>query len=64
MIARAGAELEIVTPERFFAPEIGGMNHVPYQQALAEAATRITIATRLTRRAPRGNGLVAMLGSD
>ncbi|MEO0619528.1 MAG: NADH:flavin oxidoreductase, partial [Pseudomonadota bacterium] len=29
-LARAGADLEIVTPERFFAADIGGLNHVKY----------------------------------
>ena len=28
-----GAELELVTPERFFAPEMGGLNLVPYMQS-------------------------------
>ncbi|KQT69679.1 MULTISPECIES: NADH:flavin oxidoreductase [unclassified Aureimonas] len=63
MIARAGIALEVVSPERNFASEIGGMNHVPYQKALAEAGTRITIATRLTAVRRRGNGLVAVLAS-
>jgi len=30
VIANAGVDLELVSPERFFAPEMGGMNHVPY----------------------------------
>ena len=30
LIAESGATLEIVTPERFFGAEIGGLNHVPY----------------------------------
>lgn len=63
LIARSGVALEVVSPERNFAPEIGGMNHVPYQKALAEAGTRITIATRLTAVRRRGNGLVAVLAS-
>ena len=28
--------LELVSPERFFAPEMGGMNHVPYMRAFHE----------------------------
>ncbi|MCE3518713.1 NAD(P)/FAD-dependent oxidoreductase, partial [Escherichia coli] len=36
MIARAGSKLELVSPERFFAPEMGGMNHVPYMRAFHE----------------------------
>ena len=36
LIAEAGAKLELVSPERFFAPEMGGMNHVPYMRAFHE----------------------------
>lgn len=60
----AGAEVEIVTPERFFAPEMGGLNHVPYARLFHEAGTRITINTRLIGIARDGNELVATLGSD
>ncbi len=35
-------------PERFFAPEMGGMNHVPYAKTFAEKNVRVTINTRLT----------------
>jgi hypothetical protein len=31
---KAGVELELVSPERMSAPEVGGMNHVPYATAL------------------------------
>ncbi len=64
VIARSGAELELVSPERFFAPEMGGMNHVPYARAFAEAGVRVTINTRLKSVRRDGNGLVAVLGSD
>jgi 2,4-dienoyl-CoA reductase-like NADH-dependent reductase (Old Yellow Enzyme family) len=60
----AGAEVEIVTPERFFAPEMGGLNHVPYARLFHEAGARITINTRLAAIARDGNELVATLGSD
>lgn len=43
MIARSGARLEIVTPERMFGIEVGGMNHVPYAKAFNECETRITL---------------------
>jgi N-methyl-L-proline demethylase len=43
MIARSGANLEIVTPERMFGVEVGGMNHVPYARAFNECETRITL---------------------
>jgi 2,4-dienoyl-CoA reductase-like NADH-dependent reductase (Old Yellow Enzyme family)/thioredoxin reductase len=64
MIAATGAELEIVSPERLFAPEIGGMNHVPYAKAFAEKNVRVTINTRLKAVRRDGNALVATLGSD
>ena len=64
MIAASGAELEIVSPERMFAPEIGGMNHVPYAKAFAEKNVRVTINTRLKSVRREGNQLVAVLGSD
>ena len=64
MIARAGSRLELVSPERFFAPEMGGMNHVPYMRAFQEKGVRVTINTRLVSVARNGNQLVATLGSD
>ena len=64
VIARAGKRLELVTPERMFAPEIGGMNHVPYMKAFHDAGVRITINTRVTGVARAGNRLSVTLGSD
>jgi len=64
VLARGGAEVELVSPERFFAPEIGGMNHVPYMRAFQECGVRVTIATRVTALRREGNGIVATLGSD
>ena len=64
MIAEAGAALELVTPERFFAPEIGGLNHVPYARCFLDCGVRITINTRLLSVQRDGNKLVATLGSD
>ncbi|SIO53275.1 2,4-dienoyl-CoA reductase [Rhodovulum sp. ES.010] len=64
VLGRAGAEVELVSPERFFAPEMGGMNHVPYAASFAETGTRVTINTRVTALRREGNELVAELGSD
>lgn len=64
VIARAGVELEVVSPERFFAPEMGGMNHVPYAKVFAERNVRVTINTKLVSVRREGNGLVATLGSE
>ncbi|MEX2693095.1 FAD-dependent oxidoreductase [Rhizobium mongolense] len=64
MIARSGAELEIVTPERMFAPDIGGSNFTPYARTFAQKNVRVTINTRLKSVRREGNILVAALGSD
>jgi len=63
-IAEAGAKLEIVTPERFFAPEVGGLNHVAYARAFQRHGVRITIARRLLTVTREGNRLAARIGSD
>jgi len=63
-IVEAGARLEIVSPERFFAPEVGGLNHVSYAQALQRAGARITILSRVTAVRRQGNKLAAAIGSD
>jgi 2,4-dienoyl-CoA reductase-like NADH-dependent reductase (Old Yellow Enzyme family)/thioredoxin reductase len=64
MVANSGARLELVSPERFFAPEMGGMNHVPYMRAFHEKGVRVTINTRLKSVRREGNQLVATLSSD
>lgn len=64
VIVDSGSQLEFVTPERFFAPEVGGMNHVPYARALHRGDARITINTRLLSVRRDGTELVAVLGSD
>ncbi|MCP5373806.1 MAG: NADH:flavin oxidoreductase [Hyphomicrobiales bacterium] len=63
-MAEAGSRLEVATPERFFAPEVGGLNHVPYARCFRRHGVRITINTRLTALRRAGNKLVATLGSD
>jgi NADPH-dependent 2,4-dienoyl-CoA reductase/sulfur reductase-like enzyme len=64
MAAEAGAEVELVTPERMVAPEMGGMNHALYARAFNRTGVRITVNTRLMAVRREGNGLVAVLGSD
>ena len=39
LIAHAGSKLELLSPERS-APEMGGMNHVPYMSAFHEKGLR------------------------
>ena len=63
-LAESGARLEIVTPERFFAPDVGGLNHVPYAESFQRHGVRITIARRLLAVRREGNRLSTEIGSD
>jgi len=64
MIARSGARLEIVTPERVLGIEVGGMNHVPYARAFNETDTRITLNQRVLAVRPEAGRLCVEIGSD
>ncbi|MEO3431327.1 NADH:flavin oxidoreductase [Pelagibius sp. CAU 1746] len=64
MIAESGAALEIVTPERFFAVDVGGLNHVAYARCLDEHGARITINKRVRAAELAGNRVKVTLGSD
>jgi len=64
IIVNAGSELELVTPERFFAPEVGGLNHVPYARAFSQTEVLISINSRLFSVRRDGDELVARIGSD
>jgi N-methyl-L-proline demethylase len=64
MIARSGATLEIVTPERMLAIDVGGLNHVPYARAFNETNTRITLNQRVIAVRPELGRLCVELGSD
>ena len=63
-LAHAGSEVEIVTPERMFAPEMGGLNHAAYAETFLRNDVRVTINTRLKAVERQGNALLAILGSD
>jgi NADPH-dependent 2,4-dienoyl-CoA reductase/sulfur reductase-like enzyme len=64
VIAATGAEVEIMTPDRTFAPEVMGMNLVPYMRALQHRAVRFTVTWRLLAVSREGNGLCATIGTD
>ncbi len=64
MLAEAGAAVEVVSPERFFAPEMGGLNHALYARAFNRLGVRVTINARLLAVRRDGNALVARIGSD
>ncbi len=64
VLAAAGATVEVMTPDRSFAPEIMGMNLVPYMRSLQGRQVTFTVTYRLTSVAKEGNRLRAVIGSD
>jgi NADPH-dependent 2,4-dienoyl-CoA reductase/sulfur reductase-like enzyme len=63
-IAARGARLEIMTPDRSFAPEIMAMNLVPYMRSLQKLDVVFTVTFRLESVRRDGNELIAVIGSD
>lgn len=63
-LAEAGAALEIVTPERVLAPEVGGTNYPAYFRAFARHKVAISLNLRLERIRRDGNRLVAVLFNE
>ncbi len=63
-IAATGAKVEIMTPDRAFAPEVMAMNLVPYMRSLQKLDVTFTVTWRLERAQRDGNQIVAHLGSD
>jgi NADPH-dependent 2,4-dienoyl-CoA reductase/sulfur reductase-like enzyme len=47
LVARSGAHLEVVTPERTMGVDVGGLNLVPYARAFNETDTRVTLNQRV-----------------
>ena len=62
--ANAGAEVEVMTPDRTFASDIMGMNLVPYMRTLQDKKTTFTVARRLLDVTRDGNKLTARVGTD
>jgi pyruvate/2-oxoglutarate dehydrogenase complex dihydrolipoamide dehydrogenase (E3) component len=63
-LAEAGAEVDLVSPERFFAPEMGGLNHAQFATAFADHEVTVRINARLAAVDRTGNGLEATFTSD
>jgi 2,4-dienoyl-CoA reductase-like NADH-dependent reductase (Old Yellow Enzyme family) len=62
--AIAGAEVEIMTPDRTFSPDIMAMNLVPYMRSLQDKDVTFTVTRRLTNVTRSGNKLTATIGTD
>jgi 2,4-dienoyl-CoA reductase-like NADH-dependent reductase (Old Yellow Enzyme family)/thioredoxin reductase len=64
VIAASGAHLEVMTPDRSFAPEVMAMNLVPYMRSLQALDVTFTVTWRLLSVERAANGLIAHVGSD
>jgi len=63
-IAKSGAKIEIMTPDRTFAPEVMAMNLVPYMRSLQALDTTFTVTFRLLSVERDGPDLLASIDSD
>ena len=64
LISEKSKNFEVITPERFFAPDIGGMNFVPYGRNLYEKNVKISINKRISKVFKKGNRLGIKIISD
>ena len=64
LIANSGAKVEIMTPDRSFAPEVMAMNLTPYMRAMQEKGVTFTVTWRLKSAHRDGNRLRAVIGTD
>ena len=62
--AAAGSKVEIMTPDRVFAPDIMAMNLVPYMRSLQDKNVTFTVTRRLLAVERDGNKLTATIGTD
>ena len=64
VLGRSGARVEVMTPDRTFAPEVMAMNLVPYMRSLQKMDVHFTVTYRLESVQRDGDGLLAIVGSD
>ncbi len=64
MAVDSGAKVEVMTPDRTFAPDIMAMNLVPYMRSLQGRGVTFTVTRRLLGVAQNGNKLTATIGTD
>lgn len=63
-ISATGAKVEIMTPDRSFAPDVMAMNLVPYMRSMQDKKVTFTVTYRLKGVEVDGNRLKAIIGSD
>ena len=62
--AFAGSKVEIMTPDRSFAPDVMAMNLTPYMRSLQDKDVTFTVTRRLLNVERTGNKLAATVGTD
>ena len=63
-LALAGSKLELVTPERILAPEIGGTNYPAYLKCYSEYNVTLTLNHRLRSLRRAGGKLIATFDNE
>ncbi|MGI9463985.1 MAG: NAD(P)-binding protein, partial [Aestuariivirgaceae bacterium] len=63
VIAENATSFELITPERMFSPDMGGLNVVPYVKKLHATGSTITTMTKVRTLARKGNKIAATLWS-
>lgn len=64
VVAKTGAKVAFMTPDRMVAPEVMGMNLVPYMRSLQDKDVVMTVGRRLKSVTAEGNQLCATIGTD
>jgi N-methyl-L-proline demethylase len=64
IISASGARVEIMTPDRTFAPEVMAMTLVPYMRSLQSGDVTFTVTFRLESAVREGDRILAVVGSD
>lgn len=64
VLAKSGARVEIMTPDRNISPDVMGMNLTPYMRELQALDVTFTVARRLIGVARDGNRIAAEISSD
>ena len=62
--ANSGAQVEVMTYDRTFAPEVMGLNLAPYMSALQDKNVTFTVTRRLIAVEKQGAQLKATIGTD
>ena len=64
LITSLGGQVEIMTRDRSFAPEVMAMNLVPYMRSLQDKEATFTVTRRLKGLTKSGNLIRARIGTD